>query len=116
MANLITSISHDADYGHLFLEILAGNTIFPFICLCAVGIVTILVWFPDTRRVPLEEVAKLFGVSITRHEREKIYSDIFSKDEEMVAVYQRDLTRDGAIDDKMIDIAVHEMERTEEQV
>jgi hypothetical protein len=34
----------------------------------------------------------------------------------MVAVYQRDLTREGAIEEKLNEIVVHEEEKTEEQV
>ncbi|EXJ91724.1 hypothetical protein A1O3_00274 [Capronia epimyces CBS 606.96] len=55
------------------LKAIGWKYFLPLICVSFVGVVSIFWFYPDTRRLPLEEVAKIFG------------------DDELVAVYQRDL-------------------------
>ncbi|KAJ5717724.1 hypothetical protein N7488_003370 [Penicillium malachiteum] len=52
-----------------------------FCCIPVSGAVVVLLWFKDTRNKPLEEIAAMFG------------------DEDMVAVYQRELNADNLAED-----------------
>lgn len=52
-----------------------------FTCIPGAAAVVVIIWFKDTRNKPLEEIAAMFG------------------DEDMIAVYQRELN-DGELDEK----------------